>query len=168
VSFSFCSCVTDHVCGHANVHGSRLCVGTVLCSSAFLSVPLLPSTGSAAGCPAWLAGFAGIISESDFSSRSSSATPPAFPMRPNCLPGRGDEEISRFPRKRCGTCRGSKDDSGGWAPGVAKLATTDPRLLPLLATTASAPRTALLRRSIHRLYCAPVNASVMPHSSSRA
>jgi hypothetical protein len=45
---------------------SRLCVRTVLCRSAFLSIPPLPSTGSAAGRPALFAGFIGTIGESDF------------------------------------------------------------------------------------------------------
>ena len=45
---------------------SRLWVRTVLCSSAFLLVPPLPSTGSAADRPALFAGFAGNIGESDF------------------------------------------------------------------------------------------------------
>jgi hypothetical protein len=38
----------------------------VLCSPTFLLVPPLPSTGSAADCPALFAGFAGNIGESDF------------------------------------------------------------------------------------------------------
>jgi hypothetical protein len=42
---------------------SRLCVRTVLCNSAFLSVPLLPSTGSAAGGLALFAGFECILLE---------------------------------------------------------------------------------------------------------
>ena len=45
---------------------SRLCVRTVLCTPAFLSIPPLPSTDSAAGRPALFAGFIGTISESDF------------------------------------------------------------------------------------------------------
>lgn len=45
---------------------SRLWVRTVLCSSAFLLVPPLPSTGSATDRPALFAGFAGNIGESDF------------------------------------------------------------------------------------------------------
>ena len=45
---------------------SRLWVRTVLCSSAFLLVPPLPSTGSAEGRPALFTGFAGNIGESDF------------------------------------------------------------------------------------------------------
>src|SRR6516165_427075 len=46
---------------------SRLCVRLVLCSSAFLSTPLLPSTDSATGRPVLFAGFLGTIRESDFS-----------------------------------------------------------------------------------------------------
>jgi hypothetical protein len=45
---------------------SRLCVRTMLCSSAFLSIPTLPSTDPAAGRPALFAGFIGSISGSDF------------------------------------------------------------------------------------------------------
>src|SRR5437764_542934 len=67
VSFSFLFLVTaPRMRSCACDTASRLCVRTVLCNSAFLSVPLLPSTGSAAECPALFAGFAGIISESDF------------------------------------------------------------------------------------------------------
>src|SRR5258708_12118125 len=74
--------------------GSRLWVRTVLCNSAFLSVPLLPSTGSAAGCPALFAGFAGIISESDFFAPFIIG----YGLRPSrCGPGTasqdGDEDI---------------------------------------------------------------------------
>ena len=46
---------------------ARLCVRTVLCSSAFLLVPPLPSIGSAAACAALFANFVGTISESDCS-----------------------------------------------------------------------------------------------------
>jgi len=45
----------------------RLWVRFVLCRFAFLSVPSLPSTGSAASFPALFAGFAGTIDESDSS-----------------------------------------------------------------------------------------------------
>src|SRR5262249_13203615 len=45
---------------------SRLCVRTVLCSSAFLLVPSSSSTDSATECFALLAGFAGTIDECDF------------------------------------------------------------------------------------------------------
>src|SRR5260370_15609395 len=51
-----CACVT----------ASRLCVRTVLCSSAFLLVPSSPSTDSAADRSALFASFAGTIDESDF------------------------------------------------------------------------------------------------------
>src|SRR5262245_40742211 len=46
---------------------SRLCVRPVLCSSAFLSIPLLPSADSAADRPVLFVGFLGTTSESDFS-----------------------------------------------------------------------------------------------------
>ena len=42
---------------------ARLCVRTVLCSSAFLSVPPLPSISSAAACAALFANFFGTIGE---------------------------------------------------------------------------------------------------------
>src|SRR6516165_1813207 len=51
-----CACVT----------ASRLCVRTVLCSSAFLLVPSPPSTNSAVDRSALFAGFAGTIDGSDF------------------------------------------------------------------------------------------------------
>ena len=46
---------------------ARLCVRAVLCSSAFLLVPPLPSIGSAAARAALFADFLGTISESDCS-----------------------------------------------------------------------------------------------------
>src|SRR5947208_453173 len=44
-----------------------LCVRCVLCPPAFLSVPALGSTGSAAGEPALFVGFAATMAECDFS-----------------------------------------------------------------------------------------------------
>ena len=45
---------------------ARPCVRCVLCSTAFLLVPALGSTGSAAGCPALFVGFTATMAESDF------------------------------------------------------------------------------------------------------
>jgi len=45
---------------------ARPCVRCVLCSPAFLLVPALGSTGSAAGCPALFVGFTATMAESDF------------------------------------------------------------------------------------------------------
>src|SRR5207253_1520624 len=95
VSFSFLFLVTaPRMRSCACDTASRLCVRTVLCNSAFLSVPLLPSTGSAAGGPALFAGFAGIISESDFFAPFIIG----YGLRPSrCGPGTasqgGDEDI---------------------------------------------------------------------------
>src|ERR1700720_8908 len=46
---------------------TRLCVRCVLCSPAFLLVPALGSTGSAAGEPALFVGFAATMAKCDFS-----------------------------------------------------------------------------------------------------
>src|ERR1700723_1842340 len=56
---------------------SRLCVRTVLCSSAFSLAP--PSTGSAAAEAALFARFLATSGRSYFSSRSSSATASGLP-----------------------------------------------------------------------------------------
>src|SRR6266404_1319035 len=95
VSFSFLFLVTaPRMRSCACDTASRLCVRTVLCNSAFLSVPLLPFTGSAAGGPALFAGFAGTISESDFFAPFIIG----YGLRPSrCGPGTasqgGDEDI---------------------------------------------------------------------------
>jgi hypothetical protein len=67
VIFSFLFLVAAprmRACAHDTA--SRLCVRTVLCSSAFLLVPSSPSTNSAADRSALFASFAGTIDESDF------------------------------------------------------------------------------------------------------
>src|ERR1700686_1305025 len=67
VSFSFSFLVTaPRMRACACVTASRLCVRTVLCSSAFLLVPSYPSTNSAVDRSTLFAGFAGTIDESDF------------------------------------------------------------------------------------------------------
>ena len=58
-----------HVCGRAPVTQlSRRRVRTVLCSSAFLAIPPLPSIDSATSKPVLFADFIGTTSECDFSS----------------------------------------------------------------------------------------------------
>src|SRR5260370_41417758 len=83
---------------------ARPCVRCVLCSPAFLLVPALGSTGSAAGCPALFVGFTATMAESDFprsciigfGSSPSRCGPEQHALR--ALPaGRG---ISRFPYKK--------------------------------------------------------------------
>src|SRR5262245_40031466 len=135
---------------------SRLCVRTVLCSSAFLSVPLPPSTNSAAGCPALFAGFAGTISESDFFASSIIG----YGLRPSrCGPGtacQGDDEDIPVPAQEMYVhAEGLKTTRGGKGPRTERTRTCC--LLP--ATTASAPRTALLSPLNTSPVRAPVNAS---------
>src|SRR5207253_1520779 len=144
VSFSFLFLVTaPRMRSCACDTASRLCVRTVLCNSAFLSVPLLPFTGSAAGGPALFAGFAGIISESDFFAPFIIG----YGLRPSrCGPGTasqgGDEDIPVPAQEVCVHAEGLKTTRGGEGP-----CDDGPRACCLLlATTASAPRTALLSR----------------------
>src|SRR4029077_18839985 len=58
---------------------TRLCVRYVLCSPAFLSVPALGSTGSAAGTPALFVGFQLLWRSVTSHSRAFSATAPHLP-----------------------------------------------------------------------------------------
>src|SRR3954467_3998151 len=128
---------------------SRLCVRTVLCNSAFLSVPLLPSTGSAAGGPALFAGFAGIISESDFFAPFIIGDG----LRPSrCGPGAAsqgdDKEIPVPAQEVCVHAEGLKTTRGGEGPcdvGPAPVAFCLPR-------RHRHPGLHCFRRSIPRLY----------------
>src|SRR6266436_2992569 len=146
VSFSFLFLVTaPRMRSCACDTASRLCVRTVLCNSAFLSVPLLPSTG-----------FAGIISESDFFAPFIIG----YGLRPSrCGPGTasqgGDEDIPVPAQEVCVHAEGLKTTRGGEGP-----CDDGPRACCLLlATTASAPRTALLSPLNTSPVRAPVNAS---------
>ena len=116
MSFSFLFLVTaSRMRSCACDTASRLCVRTVLCSSAFLLVPPLPSTSSAAAMCRFVRRLLRYY-------RASLTSPAPFiigdGLRPSrCGPGerprRAVTEISRFPRRRlyC-ACRGSKDDAG--------------------------------------------------------
>src|SRR5438132_11048530 len=163
VSFSFLFLVTaPRMRSCACDTASRLCVRTVLCSSAFLSVPLLPSTGSAAGCPALFAAFAGIISESDF------FVPfiIGYGLRPSrCGPGTasqgGDEDIPVPAQEVCVHAEGLKTTRGGEGPcddGPAPVAFCLPR-------RHRHPGLHCFRRSIPRLYVPLSTLRVLPHSS---
>src|SRR3954451_17965175 len=128
---------------------SRLCVRTVLCSFAFLLVPPLPSTNSAAGCPALFAGFAGTISESDFFA--------PFIIGDGLRPSRGgpgaasqggDKEIPIPAHEVYVHAEGLKTTQGGEGPcdgGVAPVAFCLPR-------QHRRPGLHCFRRSIPRLY----------------
>src|SRR5262245_47706540 len=141
---------------------SRLCVRTVLCNSAFLSVPLLPSTASAAGCPALFAGFTGIISESDFFAPFIIG----YGLRPSrCGPGTasqsGDEDIPVPAQEVCVHAEGLKTTRGGEGPcddGPAPVAFCLPR-------RHRHPGLHCFRRSIPRLYVPLSTLRVLPHSS---
>ena len=95
--------------------GPALCP-VLLCSPAFLLVPALGSTGSAAGCPALFVGFAATMAESDFprpciigfGSSPSRCGPVQRALR--ALPaGRG---TSRFPYKKLPRMPGSVTTPG--------------------------------------------------------
>src|SRR4051812_35315729 len=127
VSFSSWPLVTaPRMRSCASDTASRLCVRTVLCSFAFLLVPLLPSTSSAAGCPALFAGFAGTISESDFFAPFIIGDG----LRPSrCGPGaasQGDDKEIPVPAQEVYVhAEGLKTTRG-----AKVLAMADPRLLP--------------------------------------
>src|ERR1700751_1212898 len=114
VSFSFSFLITaPRMRACACDTASRLCVRTVLCSSAFLLVPSLPSTNSAVDRSALFAGFAGTIDESDFFVPCIIG----YGLRPSrCGPGDGFPRAKRrSPGSRTRdvrTCSGSKDDAG--------------------------------------------------------
>src|SRR6516225_6357601 len=102
-----CACVT----------ASRLCVRTVLCRSAFLLVPSLPSTNSAVDRSALFAGFAGTIDESDF------FVPfiIGYGLRPSrCGPGDGFPRAKRrspgSAQEMCVHAQGLKTTQGGQGP----------------------------------------------------
>src|SRR5215212_6505204 len=150
VSFSFLPLVTaPRMRSCACDTASRLCVRTVLCSFAFLLVPLLPSTSSAAGCPALFAGFAGTISESDFFAPSIIGDG----LRPSrCGPGAasqgGDKEIPVPAHEVSVHAEGLKTTRGGEGPcdgGPAPVAFCLPR-------QHRHPELHCFRRSIPRLY----------------
>jgi hypothetical protein len=100
---------------------SRLCVRTVLCSSALLLVPSSPSTNSAVDRSALFAGFAGTIDESDFFA-AASGLPDA--VLGTVSPGR-NEDLPVPAQEMYVHAQGLKTTQ------VAKvLAMTDPYLLP--------------------------------------
>src|SRR3977135_3708528 len=102
-----CACVTV----------SRLCVRTVLCSSAFLLVPSSPSTDSAADRSALFAGFAGTIDESDFFAPFIIG----YGLRPSrCGPGNGfpgqNEDLPVPAQEMCVHAQGLMTTRGGQGP----------------------------------------------------
>src|SRR5437667_5041237 len=163
VSFSFLFLVTaPRMRSCACDTASRLCVRTVLCNSAFLSVPLLPSTSSAAGCPALFAGFAGTISESDFFAPFIIG----YGLRPSrCGPGTasqgGDKEIPVPAQEVDVHAEGLKTTRGGGGPcdnGPAPVAFCMPR-------RHRHPELHCFRRSIPRLYAPLSTLRVLPRGS---
>jgi hypothetical protein len=105
VNLSFFLCLAAcRTRSSAWVTRTRLRVRRVLCSPAFLLVPALGSTGSAAVAPALFVGFTATTAVSDFS-RSCIIGYGSSPSR--CGPGQhparwllADREISRFPNKK--------------------------------------------------------------------
>src|SRR5215213_2279650 len=164
VSFSFLPLVTaPRMRSCACDTAPRLCVRTVLCSFAFLLVPLLPSTNSAAGCPALFAGFAGTISESDFFAPFIIGDG----LRPSrCGPGAasqgGDKEIPVPAQEVYVHAEGLKTTRGGGGPcdvGPAPVAFCLPR-------RHRHPGLHCFRRSIPRLY-APLSTLRRPPRGGR-
>ena len=97
---------------------SRLCVRTVLCSSAFSLVPPLRSTSSAAVAAALFAGFAATIGQVRLLRPvHHRLRPPAFPTRPgHDCPRDGDGDLP-VPAQEASAHARVYDDAG-W-PGLA-------------------------------------------------
>src|SRR6516164_6443756 len=120
------------------------------------------SAPSAAGCPALFAGFAGIISESDFFAPFIIG----YGLRPSrCGPGTasqdGDEDIPVPAQEVCVHAEGLTTTRGGEGPcdiGPAPVAFCLPR-------RHRHPGLHCLRRSIPRLYVPLSTLRVLPHSS---
>src|SRR6202048_73081 len=146
-----CACVT----------ASRLCVRTVLCSSAFLLVPSSPSTDSAADRSALFAGFAGTIDESDFFAPFIIG----YGLRPSrCGPGNGfpgqNEDLPVPAQEMCVHAQGLMTTRGGQGPrddGPVPVAFCMPRHRP--------PELHCFRRSIPRLYAPLSTLRVLPRGS---
>src|SRR6202521_5107948 len=147
-----CACVT----------ASRLCVRTVLCSSAFLLVPSSPSTNSAADRSALFAGFAGTIDESDF------FVPfiIGYGLRPSrCSPGDGfpgrNEDLPVPAQEMCVHAQGLMTTRGGQGP-------RDDGPVPVafcMLRRHRHPGLHCFRRSIPRLYAPLSTLRVLPHGS---
>src|SRR3984893_13106898 len=147
-----CACVT----------ASRLCVRTVLCSSAFLLVPSSPSTDSAADRSALFAGFAGTIDESDFFAPFIIG----YGLRPSrCGPGNGfpgqNEDLPVPAQEMCVHAQGLMTTRGGQGPrddGPVPVAFCMPR-------RHRHPELHCFRRSIPRLYAPLSTLRVLPRGS---
>src|SRR6202049_4703810 len=147
-----CACVT----------ASRLCVRTVLCSSAFLLVPSSPSTDSAADRSALFASFAGTIDESDFFAPFIIG----YGLRPSrCGPGNGFpgrcEDLPVPAQEMCVHAQGLMTTRGGQVPrddGPVPFAFCMPR-------RHRHPELHSFRRSIPRLYAPLSTLRVLPHGS---
>src|SRR6202049_3828948 len=141
---------------------SRLCVRTVLCSSAFLLVPSSPSTDSAADRSALFASFAGTIDESDFFAPFIIG----YGLRPSqCSPGDGfpgrDEDLPVPAQEMCVHAQGLMTTRGGQSPrddGPVPVAFCMPR-------RHRHPELHCFRRSIPRLYAPLSTLRVMPRGS---
>src|SRR5262249_39229271 len=138
---------------------SRLCVRTVLCSSAFLLVPSSPSTDSAADCSALFSAVTRHLDDCDLLPPCIIGYgPPAFPTRPWARLPRAGRRSPGSRTEDVRTCWGSNDDAG-WL-GSLRLRTSPCCLLH--ATTASAPRTTSLTPLDTPPIRPPVNASPAP------
>src|SRR6266404_5792766 len=142
---------------------SRLCVRTVLCSSAFSLAPPLRSTGSAAAEAALFARFLATSGRSDFSS----ARIVGYGLRPSRQrPGhdwRGRRRRSPGSRAKgfC-ACQGLRRRGVGMC-----LAISTPAVLPSVGRKTSAPRTCLTPLNTSPAP-SPVNASRLPSRTTRA
>ena len=142
---------------------SRLCVRTVLCSSAFSLAPPLRSTGSAAAEAALFARFLATSGRSDFSI----ALIVGYGLRPSRhRPGhdwRGRRWRSPGSRAEgfC-ACQGLRRRGAGTC-----LAISTPAVLPSVGRKTSAPRTCLTPLNTSPTH-SPVNASRLPSRTTRA
>src|SRR5712671_6383089 len=142
---------------------SRLCVRTVLCSSAFSLAPPLRSTGSAAAEAALFARFLATSGRSDFSS----ALIVGYGLRPSRQrpghdwPGRRWRSPGSRAKGFC-ACQGLRRRGVGLC-----LAVATPAVLPSVGRKTSAPRTCLTPLNTSPAP-SPVNASRLPSRTTRA
>src|SRR5712671_6758036 len=142
---------------------SRLCVRTVLCSSAFSLAPPLRSTGSAAAEAALFARFLATSGRSDFSS----ALIVGYGLRPS-RQRLGHDWRGRRWRSPGSRAKGFCACQGLRRRGVGLcLAVATPAVLPSVGRKTSAPRTCLTPLNTSPAP-SPVNASRLPSRTTRA
>jgi len=153
-----------YVCGRASgTQLSRHRVRAVLCTSAFLAIPPLPSIDSATSKPVLFADFLGTTSESDLSrpcitgygSSHSRHGPAQYRSWPN-------ERSPGSRAKSVRACQGLGPRGVGQALALARRS-----VLPSASVTASAPRKSDFRGSMAGLRVPPSTLHAVPHDTPR-